>query len=70
MKKIVFPLLVLVLTCGVTSGQEVPAAASTHLKCFGPFIGNWRYEGPLLEDLEGMAEKDRKLSFRDHGSGF
>lgn len=64
MKRIVFPLLVLVLTCGVTSGQEEPAAVSEHLKCFGPFIGNWRYEGPLQEDLEGLAEKDTNTVFQ------
>ena len=67
MRKIVFPLLVLVLTCGVTSGQEEPAAVekpaavSEHLKCFGPFIGNWQYEGPLKEDIEGIGEKGTKF---------
>jgi hypothetical protein len=61
MRKIVFPLLVLVLTCGVTSGQEEPAAVSEHLKCFGPFIGNWQYKGPLKEDIEGIGEKGTKF---------
>ena len=37
MKKIIFSLVVLVLSCGVSYGQEEPAAVSEHLKCFGPF---------------------------------
>ena len=61
MKKILFSLVVFAISCGVSYGQEEPAAVSEHLKCFGPFLGNWRYEGPLLEDLEGMAEKDTEM---------
>ncbi|TWU34838.1 DUF1579 family protein [Novipirellula artificiosorum] len=57
MKKIIFPLVVLALTCGVTRGQEEPATVSEHLKCYGPFIGNWQYEGPMQEDFEGIAEE-------------
>ena len=64
MKSIVTALTVVLLACGVSDGQEEPAAVSEHLKCFGPFIGNWQYEGPLREDLEGMAEKDAKLVFQ------
>ena len=61
MRKIIFSLVVLVLSCGVSYGQEEPAAVSENLKCFGPFIGNWLYEGPLQEDLKGMAEKDTNM---------
>ena len=60
MKKIIFSLVVLVLTCGVSYGQEEPAAVSEHLKCFGPFLGNWRHEGPLQEDVKGVAEEGNK----------
>jgi hypothetical protein len=61
MKKIILSLIVFALSCGVSYGQEQPATVSEHLKCFGPFLGNWRYEGPLLEDVEGMAEKGTKI---------
>lgn len=61
MKKIIFSLFVLLLSCGVSYGQEQPATVSEHLKCFGPFLGNWRYDGPLQEDLEGVAEKGTKI---------
>jgi hypothetical protein len=61
MKKIIFSLVVLVLSCGVGYAQEEPAAVSENLKCFGTFIGNWRYDGPLQEDLEGVAEKETKI---------
>ena len=61
MKKIFFSLVVFAISCGVSYGQEEPSAVSEHLKCFGTFLGNWRYEGPLLEDLEGVAEKGTRL---------
>jgi hypothetical protein len=61
MKKVLFSLVVFALSCGVSYGQEQPAAVSEHLKCFGPFIGNWRYEGPLQDDLKGMAEKGTQM---------
>jgi hypothetical protein len=61
MKKILTVLTVVLLACSVSYGQEEPAAISEHLKCFGPFLGNWRYEGPLKEDLEGMAEEGTKI---------
>jgi hypothetical protein len=61
MKKIVTALTLIVLACGVTHGQDEPAPGIEHLKCFGPFIGNWRYEGPLKESLEGIAEKETKM---------
>jgi hypothetical protein len=35
-----------------------------HLKGYGPMIGTWRYEGPLLEDVPDVAEKGSKLVFQ------
>ena len=61
MKKIILSLVVLVLSCGVSYGQEKPAALSEYLKCFGPFLGTWQYEGPMQEDFEGVAEKGTQI---------
>jgi hypothetical protein len=61
MKSIVTTLTVILLTCGVTYGQDEPGPGFEHLKCYGPFIGTWRYEGPVLEDLPGIAEKGTKI---------
>ena len=51
------------LICGLANGDE-PSAASRHLKCYRGFIGTWRYEGPLLEDIPDVAEKGSKLLFQ------
>ena len=61
MKKIIFPLVVLVLSCGIARGQGKPASVSEHLKCFGPFIGTWQYEGPAKEDMGDLVEKDTTI---------
>jgi hypothetical protein len=61
MKTIVTALTLIVLACGVTYAQDEPGPGFEHLKVYGPFIGTWRYEGPLLEDLEGIAEQGTKL---------
>ncbi len=44
------------IVSGVVCGQE-PQQPNEHLKGFGPLIGKWRYEGPLLEGVPGVAEK-------------
>ena len=61
MKSIVTALTLVLLACGVTSGQDESAPVSEHLKCFGPFIGNWRHEGPSQRDIEGIAEKGPEI---------
>jgi hypothetical protein len=45
-----------VVVSGVAYGQE-PQQPNEHMKGFAPLIGVWRYEGPLLEDAPGLAEK-------------
>ena len=54
----------IVLTCGLSYGQEEPGPNFEHLKSYGPMLGTWRYEGPLLEDLPGIAEKGPKILFQ------
>ncbi len=50
---------------GVSFGQEeVVGPNFEHLKGYGPMIGTWRYEGPLLEDVPDMAEKGSDLVFQ------
>jgi hypothetical protein len=61
MKQILVTLTVLLLTCGVTYGQDEPGPGSEHLKAYGPMLGTWRYKGPLLEDVPGIAEQGTKL---------
>ncbi|TWU34851.1 hypothetical protein [Novipirellula artificiosorum] len=63
MRLIVAALTVVFLTCGVTYGQDEPGPGFEHLKCYGPFIGTWRYEGPLLEELPDIAKKGTPLVF-------
>ena len=54
--------IAVVLVCGLSNADE-PAAASKHLKCYRGFIGTWRYEGPLLEDIPDVAKKGSELVF-------
>ena len=61
MKKILSALTVLLLACGVTYGQDEPGPGFEHLKCYGPFIGTWQYEGPSPEGVPDIAEKGTKL---------
>ena len=63
MKSIVTALTV-VLLCGVTYAQDEPGPGFEHLKGYGPMLGTWRYEGPLQEDLAGVAEKGTKMIFQ------
>jgi hypothetical protein len=57
MRRVSFALAALFVICGVGYGQEDGARIAEELKCYRPFIGTWRYEGPLLEELPGLAEK-------------
>lgn len=62
---VVLALTVVVLPNGASFGQEeVVGPNLEHLKGYGPMIGTWRYEGPLLEDLPGIAEKGSDLVFQ------
>ncbi|MCS7466122.1 hypothetical protein NZK35_05470 [Stieleria sp. ICT_E10.1] len=64
MKSIVTALTVVLLLCGVTYGQDGPGPSFEHLKGYGPMLGTWQYEGPLQEDLAGVAEKGTKMIFQ------
>ena len=52
---------VVVLVCGVSYGQEEPGPGFEHLKCYGPFLGAWRYEGPVMQEFPGIAEEDKMV---------
>jgi hypothetical protein len=53
----------LLFTSGLANGQDA-SQVSEHLKPYGPMLGTWRYEGPLQEDVAGIAEKGSKLMFQ------
>lgn len=57
MKRIVTALVAVAATCSVSLGQDRTQLVSEHLKGIGPMIGTWRYEGPLLEEVPGIAKK-------------
>ena len=42
---------------------QEPAPTFEQMKPSGPFLGNWRYEGPLQEDYPGLAKKDDIIIF-------
>lgn len=52
-----------ILAGGFAVGQE-PGPGFEHLKPYGPMLGTWRYEGPLLEELPGIAEKGTPCVFQ------
>ena len=60
MKSIITALTVVFLACGASYGQDKPGPGFEHLKCYGPFIGTWQYEGPSLVDVPDIAEKGTK----------
>lgn len=60
MKFVATTLAALFLAGAVSQGQETPGPNFEHLKLYGPTIGTWRYEGPLLEDMPGLANKGTK----------
>ena len=53
-----------VFCCGFAWGQQAGPAPPDVMKPFGPMIGTWRYEGPLLESVPDMAEKGSKFVFQ------
>lgn len=64
MKSIGTALTLVLLACGLSYGQETePGPGFEHLKCYGPFLGTWRYEGPLEEELPDMAKKGSEFVF-------
>lgn len=52
-----------VVTSGFAVGQE-PSSMPDHLKDLQPLLGTWRYEGPLLEDVPGIATKGSHYVFQ------
>jgi hypothetical protein len=58
MKRITATLIAIVVSfsCGLVYAQQAKSPPE-HLKPFGPMIGTWRYEGPLLEAIPDIAEK-------------
>ena len=65
MKRVVFALAAAVIVCRVSWGQEeVVTSHFEHLKCYQQLIGQWQYEGPILEDIKGVVEKGGEVSAR------
>ena len=62
MKYVATTLAAIFLASTVAHGQEAPGPNFDHLKLQGPTIGTWRYEGPLLEDMPGLANKGTKYA--------
>ena len=60
MKRSVMLVLVALVCTGSVFGQE----PNEHLKGYSPFVGTWRYEGPLLEDVPDVAKKGSKMVFQ------
>ena len=59
--------LLIVAVAATTSGLAVAQEASLvpgPLRDLRPLVGTWRYEGPLLEDVPGIAEKGSKYVFQ------
>lgn len=56
MRSAILTLVATFVACGAAVGAE----PNEHLKDFGPFIGNWRYEGPFLHDVSDEGEKGTK----------
>lgn len=64
MKRIITTLTVVVLACSSAYGQDEPGPNFEHLKPYGPMLGTWRYEGPLLEDVPDIAKKGTHFAFQ------
>ena len=62
MKRVIVTLTAFVLFCGASYGQE-KSTPNPNLTCFRPFIGAWKYEGKLTEDVPGMAKKGTAIVF-------
>lgn len=57
MRQTVITLAIAFVACGIACAQESANPNADQLKCYAPFIGTWRYEGPMLEELPGLVEK-------------
>lgn len=57
---------VLLSHCALSAAEAGPAYE--HLKVLEPFLGAWEYEGPVQEDIPGIAEKGEQMRvlFRYH----
>ncbi len=51
---------ILTVVAAVLTGSVFGQEPNEHLKGYAPFIGNWRYEGPVLEDIPNVAAKGSK----------
>ena len=56
MKRFAMAITCVVLASGFSYGQE-SVKPNPNLKCYGPFLGTWLYEGPLLETVPDTADK-------------
>ncbi|MHC4407134.1 MAG: hypothetical protein ACYTG0_46575 [Planctomycetota bacterium] len=57
-----FVVFAVLLACGISyAADQKGPPPNEHLKCYSAFIGTWRYEGPLLEDVPDVAEKGSKF---------
>ena len=52
MERVAIFLTVVVLASGATSAEDKFGPHYEHLKCYQQLIGTWKYEGPILEDIE------------------
>jgi hypothetical protein len=52
--------VLLAFVSAVLTGPVVAQEPNEHLKGFASFIGTWRHEGPVPEDIPGIAAKGSK----------
>ena len=56
MKQFFTAMIISTIFCGMSHGQEMPSNYE-HLKSFEARIGQWIYEGPILEDIADIVAK-------------
>ena len=64
MRRVVIAVTVVLATCGLAFGQPSASSNYEQLKCHEPLIGDWVYDGPVLDEVPGFAEKGSKVVFR------
>jgi len=64
MKRTIVTLTAFVLACSVALAQDEPVPNFEHLNPYGPMLGTWRYEGPMLEDVPDFGTKGSKCVFQ------
>lgn len=52
---------IVVFATNATFAQDEPGPGFEHLKVYGPLIGTWRYEGPLLEDVNNVDDEGAEV---------